>query len=116
MEQQLPQVQGPSQDEKTWALVAHLGAIVAGFWAPLIVLLARGNQSPWVRAQAVESLNFQITLFIALAVSGILCLVLIGIVMVIGIAIGALVLEVIAGIQASNGGFYRYPMTLRLVK
>ena len=113
---QQEQLQGPSQDEKTWGLLAHLGALMLGFWAPLIVLIAKGNTSPWVRAHAVESLNFQITVFIALMVSAVLCIVLVGFVMLAVVGIGALVLEVIAGLQASNGGFYRYPMTIRLVK
>src|SRR5258706_44006 len=56
---------GPTQPR---ALVAHFGGAVGmlvtggvgGWVAPLIVLLAKGNQSPTVRAHAVNALNFQL--------------------------------------------------------
>src|SRR5262245_15926981 len=54
-----------NSDEKTWALLTHFGGIVLGFIAPLIALLAKGNESPTVKAHATEALNFQITWGIA---------------------------------------------------
>ena len=56
-------------DERTWATAAHWSALVAAFLAlaflgPLLVLLAKGNDSPWVRRNAVESLNFQLSMLI----------------------------------------------------
>ena len=56
-------------EDKTWALVAHFGGAVGtlvsggplGFIAPLIAMLAKGNESPTVRAHAVAALNFQLT-------------------------------------------------------
>src|SRR6185436_17210427 len=50
-----------NSDEKTWALIAHFGGIVVGFIAPLVAFLAKGNESPTVRAHVVEALNFHIT-------------------------------------------------------
>jgi uncharacterized protein len=43
-------------------------------------------------------------------------MILIGIVLAIVIAIGAIVLIVIAAIKASNGEFYRYPLSIRFIK
>ena len=59
---------GPG-DERTWATAAHWSALVAAcvalaFLGPLVVLLAKGNESPWVRRNAVESLNFQLSMLI----------------------------------------------------
>src|SRR3954467_15904953 len=59
---------GPTQDDRTWILVGHsggaagtfLGGGLAGWIVPLIVLLAKGNQSPIVRAESVKALNFQL--------------------------------------------------------
>ena len=62
-----------ASDERTWAMFAHVGCDLAvvgvamAFLGPLIVLLVQGPKSPFVRRHAVESLNFQITLLIALA-------------------------------------------------
>jgi uncharacterized Tic20 family protein len=48
----------PSEQERTWALAAHVGSFLAaylalGFLCPLIVLLAKGNASRFVRYHAV---------------------------------------------------------------
>ena len=56
----------PPAQERLWAMLAHLLSFVAaylflGFVAPLIVLLVFGPRSAFVRAHAVESLNFNLT-------------------------------------------------------
>jgi uncharacterized protein len=111
---------GPTSEERTWALMSHIGTLVAawfamGFLAPLLVLLIKGQDSPFVRRHAVESLNFQISLLIYLVASGILVLVVVGIFMLIALGIFALVVIILATLAASNGGDYRYPLTIRLV-
>ena len=55
----------PTQDEKTMALLAHMGTILAnfvglGFAVPLVLMLTKGKESSFVREHSVESLNFQI--------------------------------------------------------
>src|SRR5690242_458525 len=57
-----------TEDERTWTLIAHFGgavlAFISGGWlgwiAPLVAMLAKGNQSPVVRQQSVGALNFQL--------------------------------------------------------
>ncbi len=112
-----------NSDEKTWALVAHFGGIVVGFIAPLVALLAKGNESPTVRAHAVEALNFQIT-WGAIAIIGWI-LGVCGSVIVVGAIffvvpfiawLVIIIFSILAGLKANEGVLYRYPMTLRLVK
>lgn len=122
------QVAGLSpQEERTWAMFAHIGALIAAvvamaFLGPLIILLVQGPKSPFVRRHAVESLNFQITLLIALAVGVVLSVLTLGLGLIIVIPVGlvvavaALIVIVLAGIAANNGEDYRYPFTIRLVK
>ncbi len=110
----------PTSEERTWALVAHVGTLVAawfamGFVCPLVIMLIKGNESPFVRRHAVESLNFQISLLIYLVVSAVLVLLVVGIFMLIALGIFALVVIIMATIAASNGQDYRYPLTIRLV-
>ena len=104
-----------TQDEKTWGLLAHLGGLFLGFIAPLIVLLAKGTESPYTRAQAVEALNFQITLAIAYLVAIISLIVLIGFVLLPLVAIGHVVFGILASVASSRGELYRYPLNVRLV-
>ena len=110
----------PTSEERTWALAAHVGSLVAawfamGFLAPLLVLLIKGNDSPFIRRHAVESLNFQISLLIYLIASAILWLILIGIVLTVALGVFALVVIILATMAASNGQDYRYPLTIRLI-
>ena len=108
------------EQERTWAGAAHWGCFLAAFvalalLAPLIIMLVKGNESPFVRRHAVESLNFQISMLIYGLVSAILILVIVGIFMLVALAIMWLVCVIIASVKASNGEDYRYPMTIRFV-
>lgn len=107
----------PTSDEKTVALLSHILTLVpgVGFLAPLIIYLIKKNESPYVAYHSRESLNFQITLFFAYLISGVLCLILIGFLMLMVVGIAHLVLVIIATVRASEGNLYRYPVNIRLV-
>jgi hypothetical protein len=109
------------QAERNWAMAAHLSSFAAayvalGFLGPLVVLLAVGNRSPFVRRHAVEALNFNLTWLLYIAVAAVLAWLLVGIPLLILLGLGYLVLVVLAAIEASNGREYRYPLTIRLVR
>jgi uncharacterized protein len=106
----------PTSDERTMAVLAHALGIVAGFIPALVIMLTKGNDSTFVRAQAVEALNFQITLILAYLVSGISMILLIGFLLLPVVMIGSIVLMIMAAIAVNNGQDYRYPFALRLVK
>lgn len=118
-----PDVTKPTQEERTWALVAHLGACLASlvsagllsFVLPLVIYLAKREESAFVGDQAKESLNFRITLFIGYLIGAILTIFLVGFCLLIVIWIVDLVFGIIAGIKAYDGERYRYPFALRLV-
>jgi uncharacterized Tic20 family protein len=74
-------------------------------------MLVQGDKSPTVRANAVESLNFQISLLIIGIPLTIVTCGLGAVIFVVG-----LVFEIIGGLQANGGAVYRYPLNLRLVK
>lgn len=103
-------------DQRMWAMLSHIGAILLGFVAPLVIWLVFKDRGRFVDEQAKESLNFQITALIGWIVSGILTLVLIGFVLMFVIGIGVLILCIMAGIAANKGEAYRYPFAIRLIK
>jgi uncharacterized Tic20 family protein len=107
-----------SNEDKTWALIAHFGGIIVGFIAPLVALLARGNESPTVRAHAVEALNFQITWGIATIVASILAVCTFGLLFFLPIVtwVVVIVFSIIGGMKANEGQLYHYPMTWRFVR
>jgi len=108
-------------DERTWGGAAHWTALIAGlfgglsFLGPLIVMLVKGNDSPWIRRQSVESLNFQISIMIYAIVSAILIIALVGLILLPIVGIFWLVFTIIGSVKASNGEDYRYPLTIRMV-
>lgn len=125
-----PGADGLSDEERTWALASHIGALVTawfafGFLAPLFVMLVKDG-SPFVRRHAVESLNFQISMLIYAVVGAVLGFLLavmtfgLGLVVVIPIALlvamAALGLVIVATYRASNGEEFRYPFTIRIVR
>ena len=118
-----PAGQGPlgPAEERTWAMAAHLSSVL-GIWfaflgavGPLVVLLVQGQRSPYVRAQAVEALNFNISVLIYSIVAWILVVVLVGFVLLGVLFVFWLIFTVIATVKVSNGEPYRYPLTIRLV-
>ncbi len=113
----------PNSDERTMGMLAHLLGLVASFIGPLIIYLVKKDESPFVRDQAAEALNFSISMaifFTAYAiVSFILVFVLVGILLLIlmpFLAIGVAVLHIIAAVAANRGEYYRYPLTIRFIK
>ncbi|HZI96035.1 MAG TPA: DUF4870 domain-containing protein [Actinomycetales bacterium] len=106
--------------ERNWGMAAHLSSFAAayvalGFLGPLVVLLVAGDRSPFVRRHAVEALNFNLTWLLYIVVAGILAVILIGLPILVALGIGYLVLVIVASVEASRGGEYRYPLTIRLV-
>jgi uncharacterized Tic20 family protein len=111
----------PPDQERLWAMLSHLLSFVAaylflGFVAPLIIMLVFGPRSAFVRANAVESLNFNLTWLLYGIIGVILALLLIGFLILIALGIAYLVLVIIASVRANNGEVYRYPLTIRFVR
>jgi uncharacterized protein len=105
----------PTSDEKTMAILSHILALPTGFIAPLIIYLVK-KDSPYVLAHARESLNFQITMAIALIASWLMVFILIGIALIPLVYLADLVFIIIATIRASENKLYRYPLAIRFVK
>ena len=106
----------PTPDEKTMGILSHILCLVGGFIAPLIIYLIKKDESVYVREQAKESLNFQLTVLICYIVSWFLIFIFIGIILIIILGIADLILVIIATIKASEGKLYRYPVNFRLIK
>ena len=86
-----------------------------GFLVPLIIYLIKKDESPYLKHHSLEALNFQITIFIALMVSAVLFLVIIGILLFFAVLVASWVFGIIAAIAANKGEWYRYPMTIRMI-
>lgn len=108
--------------ERDWALFAHLSSFVGFLFpfgnliAPLIMWQLKKEEMAFGSAQAKECLNFQISLTIYALISAVLIVILVGIALLIALFVIDVVFTLIAAVKASNGEFYRYPLTIRFLK
>jgi uncharacterized Tic20 family protein len=107
----------------TWKILCHASALLGVFLhfpghllGPLIVWLAKRDDSPELDAHGKESLNFQISMLLYNAIAVVFCLVLVGFFFLAVLWVLNAVFVIVASIQASEGKFYRYPMTIRFIQ
>src|SRR6266446_7274333 len=112
-----------SSHVRTWNILCHASALLGVFLhfpghllGPFIVWLAKRDDSPEINGHGKESLNFQISMLIYNAVAAVFCLVLIGFFFLAVLWVLNAVFVIVASIQASDGKFYRYPMTIRFIQ
>ncbi|MEU0489496.1 DUF4870 domain-containing protein [Nocardiopsis sp. NPDC006139] len=106
----------PSQDERQFGLFAHLGGGLLGFIVPLIIYLIKREESPFVRDQAAQALNFQLLVLIGYVVSSILMFVFIGMITWFLCWVAAVVFGILGGVAANKGEWYRYPFNVSWIK
>jgi uncharacterized Tic20 family protein len=104
-------------DDRTMAMLCHLGGMLTGFLVPLIIWLIKKDQSRFVDDQGKEALNFQISLLIYLLITIPIGIVTcgFGFVLTFAVAIYGMVMAIIAAVKSNSGECYRYPLTLRLI-
>jgi uncharacterized Tic20 family protein len=112
-----------AQDERTWGMLGHLGIILFGFIPPLIVYLAKKDQSPFLQDHGRAGLNFSITAtltYIAVMIFNVILSLAgishLGVLLWLATWITVIVFAVQAGMAANRGQWYAYPLTLDLVK
>jgi len=124
---------GPvSEDDKLWGMLAHLAGAFFSWLGALIVFLIKKNESRFLEHHTKEALNFQLTLipvwvlvfltsccmncagafneWLHLAVYGLTGL------MYMALGAGNLIFSVLAAVAAKRGDWYKYPVSLRLIK
>lgn len=111
-----PQASSGGKEKNTgMATLAHALGIFTGFVGAMIIYLVEKDEG-YVKDQAKEALNFQITIAICYVISWVLIFVLIGGLLVWIVYLANLILCIVAAIAASKGQDYRYPFALRLIK
>jgi hypothetical protein len=105
-----------------WNMLCHLSAIVTGFIGPLVIWLLKKDELPSVERHGKEALNFNISFAIYMIVLSLPMTLFmfiffpIAILMGVGLSIVWLILVIKASIDASEGRFFQYPLTIRFLK
>ncbi|MBA4031088.1 MAG: hypothetical protein C0478_09400 [Planctomyces sp.] len=109
-------------DVKQWSVLLHLSQLLnlvtgfGGIIAPIVIWMLFRDQSPEIDQHGKNIVNWWISSLIYGVVSGLLCLVLIGIPLLIALVILTFVFPIIGAIKASSGEVWRYPMTINFIK
>jgi uncharacterized protein len=102
-------------NEKTMGMLAHLLSIFTGFIGPLVIFLVE-KKSKFVKDNAKNALNFQISMIIYVIVSVFLFLLLIGMLLLPALIVFALVVEIMGTVKAANGEVFKYPLAIEFIK
>ena len=101
--------------DRAWAVLSHLSLVPLAIAVPLAVVLSRGHRSPYVCHQAVEALNFHITVVVALLACSLAAVVPGGLVLLPLVVAGAATYAVQAAVAARRGAWHRYPVSFRFL-
>lgn len=112
---------GGAPDKKTCdtAMLAHLASFAAfvfpfgNILGPVLVWLAKRDESPFIAEHARRQINFQITLMAAAFVSAILSIVLIGFLGLIAVMCAGVYFPIMAAMAAQKGADVRVPVLAR---
>ncbi|HYA51776.1 MAG TPA: DUF4870 domain-containing protein [Streptosporangiaceae bacterium] len=125
-----PQGYGPrgASDDRTWALLSYVLALVASIIAPLVIYLVKMNESRFVRFHAAQALNMGITAIIesvGIFIVGILLAVilhafgfLLMLLAFLALGIAHLVYLILGAVRSNQGQLFRVPTIIcfRMVK
>lgn len=106
----------PTTDEKQMAMLAHLLGGIFGFLVPLILWIVKKEESRFVDDQGKEALNFQISIMFVYIISVPLMFICIGYLTFLGAFVCSIIFGILGGMEAQKGLYYRYPVSIRLIK
>jgi uncharacterized Tic20 family protein len=109
-EYQVPAEPFSKDQERFWAIAI---GVILEFFAPLLGYLLLKDRGPFIKHHVTESLNFGITMvlvYVVLAIS------IVGWLLFWLPPIYWTVFRIYAAYRASQGEFYRYPLTVRFVR
>jgi len=101
------------ENERLFAILTHVAGIPFEFFGPLVGYLIFNGKGPFITHHVKESLNFGITMVlwtILLAIS------IIGWLIIWVVPVFWVIFRIVAAVQASQGVFYKYPLTIRFIK
>jgi uncharacterized Tic20 family protein len=109
-------------NENSWSVFIHLsqfcGYLIpfAGMIVPIVLWQMKKNESAVVDTHGKIVANWIISALIYAAVSGLLCLIVIGIPLFFGLMLIGIIFPIIGAVRAGNGVSWRYPLSLRFIK
>jgi uncharacterized Tic20 family protein len=121
-----------TRNDKNYSSITHLSGFAGWFFpfgniiAPLILWIAKKNESTYIDVHGKAAVNFQLSLILYCFLLAILILPItiltlgLGLIAIIIGIIPAIILKIVliisASIKANNGEYYDYPFTIEFIK
>jgi uncharacterized Tic20 family protein len=103
-----------SEADRLIVVATHLGGIFLGFIPALLVYLVKNDG--WIKENARNALNWQLTTLIYFGICWALVFIIIGLFLPWLIVILNIVFSLVAAIRSSKGEAYKYPLTFEFIK
>ena len=111
-----------SPEDRNWCMFIHLSQFcnyiipIAGLIAPLILWLMKKDRSALIDLHGRIVMNWIITEFILAIVFVILCFVLVGIPLLLGLLVVSFVFPILGAVKVQNGETWIYPFSFKFLK
>lgn len=109
-----------AEQERLWAMLMHFSLLLTyafiGIVLAIVIWQIKKKDLPGIHAHGKNVANWIISEFIYGIISGILCMIIIGIPMLMALVVLGIVFPIIAGIKANNGQVWKYPMSIQFLK
>ncbi len=106
----------PNQDDINLAVMMHVGGIFFNFIPSLVIYLAFADNKPWLKEEAKDALNFELTTMIYYFVAGILVFVAIGLLLLPLLWIGNVILTIFGVINVYSGKRANFPFVIKFLR
>ena len=112
----------PSPEDRNWCMFIHLSQFcvyiipIAGLIAPLILWLMKKDGSALIDLHGRIVMNWIITEFILVIVFVILCFVIVGIPLLLGLLVVSFVFPILGAVKVQNGETWIYPFSFKFLK
>ena len=105
-------------EEKTWCMLMHLSQLLIfaggiGGAAPIVMWAISKDDSRSANRHGMVILNWYLSALIYGVVSGLLCLIFVGIPMVMALAALTVIFPMIGAMKANEGTLWSYPLSIK---
>ncbi|NLH17479.1 MAG: DUF4870 domain-containing protein [Phycisphaerae bacterium] len=107
-----------AEQERTWAMLLHFALLlkILGAIGAIVIWQVKRKDLPGIEPHGKNAVNWILSELIYAAISGLLCMILIGIPMLMVLGVLGIVFPIMAGIKANNGQVWKYPLSIQFLK
>ncbi len=109
-------------DEKLWCSFIHLSQLCSfifpmlGYVIPIVLWQLKKDKSELIDLNGRIVTNWILSKFIYYCVAVFLCIFIVGIPLILGLAVLAIVFPIIGAVKISSGESWRYPLSITFIK